>query len=127
MCNRNVTPIIIILFLFLTVLLSCSPKQSGQESGRAGAAEASPARGKRLYNFYCAGCHGQTGLGKGADDPAIIKSAPNIHLYAREHSDEEIANRILSGSFLGMPAHKNQMNDQDVRDVIRYIQYLSPE
>ncbi len=105
------------------MLTSCSTELDPE----AKAALPSPARGKVLYNYYCAGCHGTTGVGHGPEDPEIFKQAPNLTIFVQDNSSREIRKKILSGSFFGMPEHRSRMVEQEMYDVISYLQLLSEE
>lgn len=89
--------------------------------------------GQKLFNRYCASCHGYDGGGKG---PAarnleardfraahfLYKSTPDDELP----TDGDLANTIKQGRVdKGMPAWGG-LRDDDVRAVVSYIKTFSP-
>lgn len=90
-------------------------------------------QGQKLFNRYCASCHGYDGGGKG---PAarnleardfraahfLYKSTPGDELP----TDGDLANTIKQGKAdKGMPAWGG-LRDDDVRAVVSYIKTFSP-
>ena len=74
--------------------------------------------GKRLYAaFNCVGCHAHGGGGMGPaliDDQWIYGSRP-----------ENIFNTIVEGRPNGMPAWRNKIPDQQVWQLVAYVQSMS--
>ena len=85
----------------------------------AGSATAqTPDPGRLVYASRCAGCHGSNG-GGGELGPSIVSRVP-------ARSDEELAIVIRQGlPTAGMPASSN-LNETDVRDLIRFLRTLRP-
>ena len=78
------------------------------------------AKGKRLFDRYCAACHGPGGQGDGTavatlptrpDDLSTLPSSPIF-------PDGVIAYRIANGAE-GMPAWKNVLADNDIWDLLK--------
>lgn len=76
------------------------------------------AEGKRLYSFYnCAGCHANGGGAIGpalTDDKWIYGAAP-----------QQIYSTVVEGRPNGMPAFGGRIPDQQVWQLVSYVQSLS--
>ena len=70
--------------------------------------------GKEIYEMLCVECHG-------ADGKKGLYKAPDLTKSAL--SEGETAARILYGKGI-MRGYKNELNDQQVKDVIEYISTL---
>jgi cytochrome c oxidase cbb3-type subunit III len=74
--------------------------------------------GKRLYSaFNCVGCHSHGGGGMGPalmDDQWIYGSRP-----------ENIFNTIVEGRPNGMPAWRNKITDEQVWQLVAYVQSMN--
>jgi len=89
-------------------------------------------KGKALYEYYCALCHGKTGKGDGFNsynlDPPPAKHADPARMKARSDSQLRIIIR-KGGRGLGlsplMPAWAETLTDKQVADLIAYIRTLS--
>lgn len=81
-------------------------------------------RGELVYNDECLSCHGADLRGDGPladtmDPPPADFSAP--HTYV--HSDEDLVYWMKNGKQgTGMPAFDATLTDQEIRDVLAYIQ-----
>lgn len=98
--------------------------------GPAGGAD--PAKGKAVYDQYCAGCHGSTGK---ADGPA----AGSLNPKPRDLSDKKYAGSLKEGYLLEiiknggpaakksplMPAMGKTLKDDQVKDVVAYLRSLA--
>jgi mono/diheme cytochrome c family protein len=80
-------------------------------------------QGKRIFQRYCAGCHGREGTGEGyrllGADPANLTSR-----QTQEKSDEDLLESIHEGQ-PGMPAWKDRLSNEDRRRVLAYIRSLA--
>ena len=82
------------------------------------------ARGKDVYATYCLSCHGDGLRGNGPlsealNPPPTDFSAP----HAKVHPDADLIYWIQNGvQGTAMPGFRSQMSDQQIRDVIAYIQ-----
>ncbi|MBI4547133.1 MAG: cytochrome c [Ignavibacteriae bacterium] len=98
--------------------------------------EISPRRqeaiGERLYQRYCAGCHGTTGEGDGIHS-YTLNPPPANHtdsVYMVSLSDEYLFNVISNGGASvskspEMPRWKDILNKDEIGNVILYIHTLS--
>lgn len=80
-------------------------------------------QGKRIFQKYCAGCHGREGTGEGyrllGADPANLTSR-----QTQEKSDEDLLETIHKGQ-TSMPAWKDRLSDEDRQRVLAYIRSLA--
>lgn len=89
-------------------------------------------QGRRLYERYCAVCHGVTGEGDGFNafnlDPRPRSLADSAYVEAL--SDETLAQTIALGGrgvnkSVLMPAYLNTLTQDQIRYVVAYIRALS--
>ena len=83
------------------------------------------ARGKELYDIYCAICHGTKGDGQGN----LVKREKilGVPSYAdREITDGSIYHVIYYGKN-AMGSYANQLNDEERWQVVAYVQKLKSE
>jgi cytochrome c oxidase cbb3-type subunit 3 len=74
--------------------------------------------GKRLYSAYnCVGCHAQGG---GAIGPALMD-----HRWIYGSRPEQIYSTIIEGRPNGMPAFGGRIPDQQVWQIVAYVESLS--
>jgi cbb3-type cytochrome c oxidase subunit III len=92
--------------------------------------EATPeslAAGKRIFQRYCANCHGINAEGGPGND--LIPPAPDLTAGTFRHgsSDGEIFNTIKNGvpPELNMGAWGDQLKDQDIWNVLNYVRSLA--
>ncbi len=87
--------------------------------------EAAPeiASGEKIYSEYCVKCHKDDGTGgKVKIEGKTIKAANFTSAGARKDSDEEFIEHIRDGVIdEGMPSFKDQLNDQQIKEVVKYI------
>lgn len=88
--------------------------------------------GKKLYNSYCATCHGDKGKGDGV-------AAGSLPAKPKDHTNGAVMNQLTDqflvdviskgGSAVGksafMPAWGASLNEKQVRDVVAYIRTLA--
>ena len=76
------------------------------------------AQGKELYfRFNCVGCHAQGG---GAIGPALVD---NVWIYG--NTPEQLYETIAKGRPNGMPAFGHRVPDQQVWQLVSYVQALT--
>lgn len=89
---------------------------------------ASPADdlGRRLYEQHCLDCHGPQGRGDGIKAPFLSPRPGNLVSAATSaKSDKDLLKIIANGRpRTAMPAWKNQLSDEEQREVLRYIRSL---
>jgi mono/diheme cytochrome c family protein len=124
----------LLFFLFFTTSLSvqgASPKKESPSTPSP--SKSDPSKGKRLFNHYCAVCHGVSAKGNGvnADNldphPADLTSEEVQGL-----TDEEIYQVIDKGGAavelsVAMPPWGKTLSGDQIRDVIAYIRTFSED
>lgn len=92
---------------------------------------ADAAHGEKLYETFCAQCHGVTGEGKGVNAPEL-EVAPRNHRDKGEMStrtDEDLFRAIAEGGqainkSILMPNWGNHLSEQDINDLVAYLRVL---
>ncbi len=91
-------------------------------------------KGRTLYGYYCALCHGKTGKGDGFNSYNLTKPPRNFTDRARMAalSDSRIKKTILDGgAALGMspdmPAWGGVLTDKEASDLTAYIRTLAKQ
>lgn len=81
-------------------------------------------RGEGVYTTYCLSCHGEALRGDGPLSEALNPPATDFDApHARVHPDADLIYWIQNGvQGTAMPGFRSQLGDQDIRDVIAYIQ-----
>ncbi|MBI4667462.1 MAG: c-type cytochrome [Nitrospinae bacterium] len=92
---------------------AAKPLESEPQSGRTKTAPA------RLYNIYCANCHGATGLTASAPVGAKFNPPPPDLAGSAIRDEKEIVNRIMNGGTL-MPSYQEELTEQEAADVAAY-------
>ena len=83
--------------------------------------------GQASFHKVCANCHGADAMGTNKA-PRLIHSR-----YSEANfSNKKIAKTIMNGSSSGaMPAQKNKVNQEDIKQIIKYLRYsqkdITPE
>ena len=90
------------------------------------------AQGKKLYNSYCVGCHGDQGRGDGPAAAALpVKPANHTDGTVMNQLPDKFLMEIISkgGGAVGkspvMPAWGGALNDKQIRDIIAYVRSLA--
>mgnify|MGYP002395203679 CR=1 FL=1 len=86
-------------------------------------------KGKRVYNAFCTGCHGETGAGDGllySGGLYPLPPRPLIGVDAEKLRDGEIYHSITLG-FGSMGSHASQIRDEDRWKIVHYIRQLQTE
>jgi cbb3-type cytochrome oxidase cytochrome c subunit/cytochrome c553 len=88
---------------------------------------ASLARGQRVYELYCVGCHGPTGDGRGTAEPYLNPPPLNFALMRRHLEDGKYVGGLLYYQIMNgitgtaMPYFKTQLESAKIWDVSNYI------
>ncbi len=137
------TPLVLFVLLFLAVGL-CAQKQGEQPPAQApksenkippeAAAKTNPirptaeslARGKKMYGYDCAMCHGDKGDGKGdmASDYKNVTDFTNPDSL-KNRTDGELFYIIRNGEGENMPGEGDRAKDDQVWDMVNYIRSLA--
>jgi cytochrome c oxidase cbb3-type subunit III len=106
-------------FAFIIIMLSiigCTikPKKSVPEDYVAG---------QKYFHQVCANCHGVDAAG-GNKAPTLLQEK----FLPTNFINGKIAKTILNGSSSGaMPSQKNKVNDEQIREIIKYIRFSQRE
>ncbi len=135
-------PLMIVLFVFILsaiLLTACGggaeagePKSdipteyAGKTNPHSGDA-ASVAAGKVLYEAQCASCHGVSGKGDGPAGQALTPPAADLTVIS-EGDDYEFY-RISEGGAMdpynsSMPAHKSVLSEDEIWQIVAYVDSL---
>ncbi len=77
------------------------------------------AKGRQIYQTYCQGCHAVSGKGTGMtpNQPDFTKSS-----YWDSRKSEDLINSIANGvKDTPMPAWKEKLTPEDIREALGYI------
>jgi mono/diheme cytochrome c family protein len=96
---------------------------------RANDAAAAPsARGAVIFAKYCAVCHGESGAGDGRA-ASLQKVAPANLLLSTRSGEYQLRIVTDGGAALNrsssMPAWRGELSEEQIQDVVAYIQRLS--
>lgn len=110
------------------VLAGCSgPAPDGGTTSGEGSAELDPAPttgGREMYTYYCAKCHGISGLGDGPSVGSLrSQSGMNLTILGNE-SDEEILDTIAQGKGTDMPPWELRLSPEQRKEILGYIRQL---
>ena len=79
--------------------------------------------GQKYFHQVCANCHGMDAAG-GNKAPTFLQEK----FHPTNFTNGKIAKTILNGSSSGaMPSQKNKVNDEQIREIIKYIRYSQRE
>jgi mono/diheme cytochrome c family protein len=99
-----------------------TPAQAALELNFIRYTRASVSRGAAVYTQNCMRCHGENGMGNGADANTLsVRPAMLPHANHR-NSDGQLAHVIRHGRS-PMPAWKDTLADEQIWDVINFIRY----
>lgn len=97
------------------------------------ASAADESEGKRLYQTYCSGCHGDSGKGDGPAAKGLpVKPADHTRSTMRQHSDQFLTGIIANGGpSVGksplMPAWSGVLKESQIAAIVSYIRTLSKD
>ena len=83
-------------------------------------------RGRSIYEQHCLECYGAEGRGDGVKAPFLSPRPGNLVSAATSaKSDKDLLKIIANGrARTAMPAWKDQLSDDEQREVLRYIRSL---
>jgi mono/diheme cytochrome c family protein len=121
----------ILFTLIIAGIASLTIAQGNPEAARVknptAATTESLGEGKRLYQRYCASCHGSNAEGGPGND--LIPAAPDLTDKEWKHgsTDGEIFAVIKNGvpPDLNMIPFGDQMNDTDIWNVVNYLRSVA--
>lgn len=112
--SKIVITIIPLMFNFLLTGCSIYPENAVPKEYQLG---------QTSYHRVCAQCHGSDAKG-GKRAPTFLQ----IKFDLNNFSNSRIAKTILNGSDSGaMPSQKGRVNDDEIREIIKYIRFTQKE
>jgi mono/diheme cytochrome c family protein len=100
-----------------------APKEAAQRQNPVQKDAAAIERGQKLYQQFCANCHGKTGQGDGPLAAALKPKPANLAERAGHHTDGDFAWKIANGRGV-MPGFKDQLQENQIWEVTHFIQSL---
>jgi cytochrome c oxidase cbb3-type subunit 3 len=83
--------------------------------------------GEKIYNEYCADCHGMDGAGNTAQGMGNPYTDLLDNTWKFGGDDRSISNVIRDGSFGAMPAFHSKLTDEQIEAVLHHIRTLRGE
>ena len=81
-------------------------------------------RGRIIYEQRCLDCHGSEGRGDGRKALSLSPRPGNLISAATSAKSDEDLLKIIANGRTEMPAWKNELSDEQQRDVLAYIRSL---
>ena len=100
-----------------------APEKAAQRPNPVPKDAAAIERGQKLYEQFCANCHGKKGQGDGPLAATLNPKPSNLAVRAGHHTDGDFAWKIANGRGV-MPAFKNQLTENQIWDLTHFIQNL---
>lgn len=86
-----------------------------------GATANETASAKNIYMEKCVKCHKEDGTGGKIEiEGEVIKAANLTAARVKKDKDEELIDQIKEGGD-GMPAYKNKLTDEQIKDLVKFI------
>ena len=98
-----------------------APEKAAQRPNPVPKDAAAIERGQKLYQQFCANCHGKKGQGDGPLAAALNPKPSNLAARAGHHTDGDFAWKIANGRGV-MPGFKNQLKETQIWELVHYIQ-----
>lgn len=110
---------LLVVFIFLGVVAFYAEKRHREQE---------ISRGKALFELSCCACHGGKISGMGKVPPNLSGIFQRSRLPSgAPATDEKIRSTILLGRSNIMPSFKNALNDEQIEEIIRYLQTAGPQ
>jgi mono/diheme cytochrome c family protein len=93
-----------------------------------GVAASEPARGRMLYQFRCAACHGADGRGDGPAAAALKPPPKDLTTSAfwAERTPAVVADGIRQGRpGTAMVAYGSLLTDEEIAEIVAYLRHLA--
>ncbi len=103
-----------------------SPTEASEKPNPIKSDAVSIERGKKSYFQYCSSCHGAKAMGDGPAGVMLKPKPANLKVMAGGHPDGDFAWKIANGRG-SMPAWKSVLKENDIWDLVNYIQNLKPK
>ncbi|MGD1968611.1 MAG: cytochrome c [Desulfobacterales bacterium] len=98
-----------------------APEKAAQRPNPVPKDAAAIERGQKLYQQFCANCHGKNGQGDGPLAAALNPKPANLAARAGHHTDGDFAWKVANGRGV-MPGFKNQLKETQIWELVHYIQ-----
>lgn len=98
-----------------------APKAAGALKNPVQQSESSVQRGLELYQDNCAACHGDSAGGLSAEEAGLAMPTPNLPKRLATHTVGDFFWKIQHGRG-DMPAFKGELSDEEIWDVVNFIQ-----
>lgn len=109
------------------LLAGCSGATPGGSTSGEGGVELDPAPtkgGREMYTYYCAKCHGISGLGDGPSVGSLrSQSGMNLTILGSK-SDEEILDTAAQGKGTDMPPWELRLSPEQRKEIVAYVRQL---
>lgn len=113
--------------LLATLAVACSgaaPSASAAPDAGGNADPAPVSGGRDLFMYYCAKCHGVTGLGDGPSVGSLRTQAGlNLTILAKK-SDAELDDTIAGGKGTDMPPWELRLRPEQRAEIIQFVRQL---
>jgi mono/diheme cytochrome c family protein len=102
------------------------PPEAAAKENPVKPTEESLSKGKKLYGYDCAMCHGKNGDGKG-DMATDMKNIPDFTKpdALKSRTDGELFYIIRNGKGQDMPPEGDRAKDDDVWNMVNYVRSLA--
>ena len=102
-----------------------APPEAARRKNPIPADKASIARGKKIYATNCASCHGVNGNGDGPAGKMLTPKPTDLAAMAPQHAAGDLGWKIENGRG-AMPAWKSSLTQNQIWDVVNFLQTLAP-
>ena len=127
---ETITPFVIIIYMLVSFLPEGAmahswkaPKEASKVQNPVEKSEQSINSGMKLYNQFCAGCHGRSIGGDESPKGSSKTVPPDLAKRAKHHSDGDFFWKIQHGRG-DMPSFQDELQDKEIWDIINYIKSL---
>lgn len=126
--DRDRNPLLAALLAAGLLLAGCSgAAPDGGTTGGQGGVELDPAPttgGREMYTYYCAKCHGISGLGDGPSVGSLrSQSGMNLTILGSK-TDQEILDTIAAGKGNDMPPWELRLSPEQRKEILAYVRQL---
>lgn len=111
--------------LFPMVLRASVARHSSEQLSVSAATDDDIMAGAEIYKGMCAQCHGQLSLRPSVLGASFYPPAPQLPLHGTSYTEAEVFWVVKHGiRNTAMPAHRNLLSDEDIRQVAAFVKRL---